>query len=118
MPFRAVRDRFLWRLRAPMGPGEIRRIERWLASARVFLAVSALVAIWMDPGEIRFSLWAFALLAFYLAQGVVIIIFLRRRQQSPPAFRFLVHSADIVWPAVISVAQDTEVLNSTEVGAA
>ncbi|MGH9500426.1 MAG: sensor histidine kinase [Terriglobales bacterium] len=86
-----------------MGPGEIRRIERWLASARVFLAVSALVAIWMDPGEIRYSLWAFALLAFYLAQGVVIIIFLRRRQQSTPAFRLLVHSADIVWPALISV---------------
>jgi len=86
-----------------MGPGEIRRIERWLASARVFLAVSALVAIWMDPGEIRFSLWAFGLLAFYLAQGVIIIIFLRRRQQSTPAFRLLVHNADIVWPALISV---------------
>ncbi len=86
-----------------MGPGEVRRIERWLASARVFLAVSALVAIWMDPGEIRYSLWAFGLLAFYLAQGVIIIIFLRRRQQSTPAFRLLVHSADIVWPALISV---------------
>ena len=84
-----------------MGPGEIRRIERWLASARVFLAVSALVAIWMDPGEIRYSLWAFALLAFYLAQGVIIIIFLRRRQQSTPAFRMLVHSADNVWHALI-----------------
>jgi signal transduction histidine kinase len=86
-----------------MGPSEVRRIERWLASARVFLAVSALVAIWMDPGAIRYSLWAFALLAFYLAQGMVIIIFLRRRQQSTPAFRLLVHSADIVWPALISV---------------
>src|SRR5580704_2096546 len=86
-----------------MGPGEVRRIERWLATARVFLAVSALVAIWMDPGAIRYSLWAFALLAFYLAQGMVIIIFLRRRQQSTPAFRLLVHSADIVWPALISV---------------
>jgi signal transduction histidine kinase len=86
-----------------MGPGEVRRIERWLASARVFLAVSALVAIWMDPAEIRYSLWAFALLAFYLAQGVVIIIFLRRRQESTAAFRLLVHSADIVWPALISV---------------
>jgi signal transduction histidine kinase len=86
-----------------MGPGEVRRIERWLASARVFLAVSALVAIWMDPGEIRNSLWAFGLLAFYLAQGMVIIIFLRRRQESTPAFRLLVHSADIVWPALISV---------------
>ncbi len=86
-----------------MGPGEVRRIERWLASARVFLAVSALVAIWMDPGEIRYSLWAFGLLAFYLAQGVIVIIFLRRRQESTPAFRLLVHSADIVWPALISV---------------
>jgi signal transduction histidine kinase len=86
-----------------MSPGEVRRIERWLASARVFLAVSALVAIWMDPGEIRYSLWAFALLAFYLAQGVIVIIFLRRRQESTAAFRLLVHSGDIVWPAVISV---------------
>jgi signal transduction histidine kinase len=65
--------------------------------------VAALVAIWMDPGEIRYSLWAYGLLAFYIAQGVIIILFLRRRQQSTSSFRFLVHSADIVWPAVISI---------------
>jgi signal transduction histidine kinase len=86
-----------------MSPGEVRRIERWLASARVFLAVSALVAVWMDPAVIGYSLWAFGLLAFYIAQGVIIIIFLRRRQQSTPSFRVLVHSADIIWPAVISM---------------
>jgi signal transduction histidine kinase len=103
LPFRTVRDRFLWRLRAPLGPGEVRRTERWLASARVFLAVSALVAIWMDPREIRYSIWAFGLLAFYIAQGMIIIIFLRRRQRSTTSFRVLVHSADLLWPAVISV---------------
>ncbi len=86
-----------------MGPGEIRRTERWLATARVFLAVAALVAIWMDPGEVRYSLWAYGLLAFYIAQGVIIILFLRRRQQSTASFRLLVHCADIVWPALISV---------------
>jgi len=86
-----------------LGPGEIRRIERWLATARVFLAISALVAIWMDPGEIRYSLWAFALLAFYIAQGVIIIIFLRRRQESTASFRLLVHSADVVWPTLILI---------------
>lgn len=85
-----------------MGPGEIRRTERWLASARVFLAVSALVAIWMDPREIHYSIWAFGLLAFYIAQGMIIIIFLRRRQQSTAAFRVLVHGADLFWPALIS----------------
>ncbi len=81
----------------------MRRVERWLASARVFLAVSALVAIWMNPAEIRYSLWAIGLLAFYIAQGMIIIFFLRWRQQSTPAFRVLVHSADIIWPALISL---------------
>ena len=103
MLFQALRHRFLWRQRAPIDPGEIRRIERWLATARVFLAVSALVAVRMDPGEIGYSFWAYGLLAFYIAQGMVIILLLRRREQSTVSFRRLVHAADIVWPALISI---------------
>jgi signal transduction histidine kinase len=99
----ALRHRFLWRQRAPIGPGEVRRIERWLATARVFLAISALVAVRLDPGEIRYSFWAYGLLAFYIAQGVVIILLLRRREQSTSSFRGLVHAADIVWPGLISL---------------
>ncbi len=72
-----------------------------MASARVFLALSALVAIWRDPGEVSNSVWASGLLAFYIAQGVFIILLLRRRQQSTASFRLLVHGADIVWPALI-----------------
>jgi signal transduction histidine kinase len=86
-----------------MSPGEIRRIERWLATARVSLALASLVAIWMDPAEVRYSLWAYGLLAFYIIQGVFIILFLRRRQESTPNFRLLVHSADVVWPGLISL---------------
>ena len=56
MLFQALRHRFLWRQRAPIDPGEIRRIERWLATARVFLAISALVAVRMDPAEIALLL--------------------------------------------------------------
>jgi signal transduction histidine kinase len=103
LSLRALRNRFLWRLRAPLGAGEIRRTERWLASARVFLAVAALIAIWMDPAEIGYSLWAFAFLAFYIAHGLLIMTLLRRRQASTARFRVLVHSADIVWPALILV---------------
>ncbi|MGH9503560.1 MAG: sensor histidine kinase [Terriglobales bacterium] len=103
MSFQELRHRFLWRQRAPIGPGEIRRIERWLATARVFLAISALVAIRMDPAEIRYSFWAYGLLAFYIAQGVIVILLLRRREQSTVSFRRLVHAADIVWPALISI---------------
>lgn len=86
-----------------MSSGEIRRIERWLATARVFLAIAALVAVQLDPGAVRFSVWLLGLLAFYIAQGVIVIIFLRRRQQSTASFRALLHAADIAWPAVISM---------------
>ncbi len=97
-----LRPRSLWRNRAPFSPEEIRRTERWLATARMFLAISALVAVWMDPGEVR-SVWAYALLAFYIGQGTVIILLLRARQQSTASFRMLVHGADVVWPALISL---------------
>ncbi len=102
-PVRALRHRFLWRLRAPADPGEVRRIERWLATARVGLAISCLVAILIDPGEVRYSVWVGGLLAFYIAQSMAILLLLRRREQSTSSFRILVHAADIVWPAVISV---------------
>ena len=85
-----------------MGPGEVRRIERWLATARVGLAISALFAIWMDP-EIGYSPWAYWLLGFYIVHGVVVMLLLRFRQESTPAFRVVVHALDIIWPALISV---------------
>ena len=34
----------------------------------------------MDPGEIRYSFWAYGLLAFYIAQGVVVMLLLRRHE--------------------------------------
>lgn len=92
-----------WRLRVPQDPGETRRIERWLATARVFLAVSTLVAIRMDPTELGHSWAAYGLFVFYMANGILILMLLRRRQQSTPGFRFLVHAGDVVWPAVISI---------------
>lgn len=85
-----------------MSPEEVRRTERWLATARVFLAISALITIWMDPAEIR-SVWAYALLAIYIAQGTAIMLLLRWHEQSTPTFRLLVHAGDIVWPALISL---------------
>jgi signal transduction histidine kinase len=104
LSFSWIRRRFLWRLRATTSPDEIRRIERWLATARVFLAISALAAIWMDPqqSETILSPWAYWLLAFYIVNGVVILILLRLRQQSTSAFRLLIHCLDIVWPALIT----------------
>jgi signal transduction histidine kinase len=100
---RAHRYRLSWKFRAPADPGETRRIERWLATARVFLAISALAAIYMDPTQLGHAPVAYGLLGFYLVHGVMVITLLRRRQESTASFRLLVHAADIVWPAFISV---------------
>jgi signal transduction histidine kinase len=69
----------------------------------VFLAVSTLVAIRMDPTELGHSWAAYGLFVFYMANGILILMLLRRRQQSTAAFRLLVHCGDIVWPALISL---------------
>jgi len=99
----AERYRQSWRLRIPPDAGETRRIERWLATARVFLAAAALAAIYMDPTQLGYAPIAYGLLGFYLIHGVIVMTLLRRRQQSTPAFRLLVHAGDIVWPALVSV---------------
>jgi signal transduction histidine kinase len=100
LPPLASQNRFSWKLRTPIGPGEVRRIERWLATARLTLAISALFALWMDRTQI--SWWAHWLLGIYIIHGTVVMFLLRFRKQSTPAFRSLVHAADLVWPALIS----------------
>jgi signal transduction histidine kinase len=87
-------------------PSEVRRTERWLATARVFLAVSALVAIRMDPTQLGNSPAAYGLLGFYMGNSILVLMLLRRRQSSTPSFRLMVHAADVVWPAFISVFGD------------
>ncbi len=98
------RYRSLWRLRAPIGPDETRRIERWLALARVFLAISAQVALWLDPTELSagssLPLWC---VRIYIAHSVNVMLLVRWRRRSTASFRLLVHAADVLWPALISI---------------
>jgi signal transduction histidine kinase len=92
------------RTQARTDPSEIRRVEQILATARVFLAVSALAAIYMDPTQFGHSSAAYGLFVFYLANSIGIwMLLLRQRKASTASFRALVHAADIVWPAFISV---------------
>jgi signal transduction histidine kinase len=90
-------------LRIPPDPSETRRIERWLATARVFLAAATLLALRMDPTELGHSWAAYGLFVFYLANAILIMMLLRRRQRSTAAFRLLVHAGDLAWPALISI---------------
>ena len=103
LPFQATGYRLFSRLRAPITPGEVRRIERWLASARVGLAISALIAVWMDPTELGYSFWAYSILGLYIVHGVLVMLLVRFRKESTASFRLLVHGADIVWPVLVTL---------------
>ena len=93
-----------WRFRAPLSPGEIRRTERWLATARVALSIAAILALWMRPKSgIVYSGWLYWLLTVYIAHGVVVMLLLRFRHESTKNFRLVVHSVDIFWPALMAM---------------
>lgn len=57
----------------------------------------------MDPTELGNSWAAYGLFVFYLANGILILMLLRRRQESTAGFRLLVHAGDVLWPALISI---------------
>src|SRR6202051_4315625 len=96
--------RDLWRFRAPLSSGEIRRTERWLATARVALTIAAELHIWREPVRgFAYSRWLYWLLTVYLAHAVVVMLLVRFRPRSTKAFRLVVHAADIVWPVLISM---------------
>ncbi len=94
----------LWRFRAPLSASEIRRTERWLATARVALTIAALVTMVMEPGRGHgYSRWLLWLLIVYLTHATVVMLLVRVRRQSTFAFRLVVHAADILWPVLISM---------------
>ena len=98
------RYRDLWRFRVPLSAGEIRRTERWLASARVALTIAAVLTLWMEPARgFVYSPWLYWLLLVYFVHAVVVMLLVRFRPQSTNAFRLVVHGVDILWPVLISL---------------
>ena len=94
----------LWRFRAPLSASEIRRTERWLATARVALTIAALATMVIEPGRgPAYSRWLLWLLIVYLTHATVVMLLVRARRQSTFAFRLVVHAADILWPVLISM---------------
>ncbi len=78
----------------------MRRIERWLAIARLALAIPALFSIWIGP--IHVSFWGEWLLGIYIIHGTVVMLLLKYRKRPSLAFLSLVYVADLVWPAAMS----------------
>lgn len=94
--------RLLNRLGALEPPGEALQVERVLATGRAFLAITALVAIYVDPSQPRFATAGYALLIGYLAYSTIVLLLFRSKTRFDPSLRRLVHAADILWPTVIT----------------
>ena len=98
------RQKKLFGKRAPVSTEERRRIERWLATSRVLLAIAALFTMWLRaPSGRHHATSAFVAVTAYLAFSVAVMLFFRYRQDSSTRFVLLVHAADTIWPAVIAV---------------
>ncbi|MFB3922720.1 MAG: sensor histidine kinase [Terriglobia bacterium] len=91
-------------MKTPHVTGEAQQIERTLAVARAFLAVSSLIAIVLDPTRPGgFAALTITLMVIFVIHSLLILALVRIRSESTPAFRFIVHAIDILWPAVISI---------------
>ncbi len=96
--------RLFTRLRATVDPNEGFRVERVLASARAFLAVASLIAVWLDPTEpARHPALTYTLLTLYALHSVIALAWLRDRQRASPELCLALHTVDIIWPAIISL---------------
>jgi signal transduction histidine kinase len=94
--------------RAASTPEERRRIERWLATSRVFMAIAALFAMWFRASDAgSYSVTAYVVVTVYLAFSVAVMFFFRYRRGSSEVFVIFVHAIDTTWPALIAVFSNT-----------
>ena len=93
-----LRHRFLPRLAAPEDAAERLRIERVLASARLFLTLAALVAVYLDPTEpVSYANLAYGILIAYFVWDVIVWVHVHRADHIGE-FRNLIHFFDIAFP--------------------
>jgi signal transduction histidine kinase len=83
---------------------EGQRVERTLATARVFMAAASLTAIGVDPaGPPQFEVLVYVLLIVYLIHSIAILILVRIREESTGGFHLGVHAVDVLWPALLAI---------------
>lgn len=104
MRFALDPHRFLLRLQPASTPDELRRVERVLATTRLFLVTSFLAAMYVFPTEPgHYPPLVYLLLFLYLIHSFVVMVLARIRVRPTLPFRLFVQGADIVWPTVVSL---------------
>ncbi len=91
-------------MRVPATVEETRRVERVLATSRVFLATCFLAALYLDRSQPGHRvLLAYEVVLLYLVHAIIVMWLVRFRRQPTRYFRLMVHLGDIAWPAVIAI---------------
>jgi signal transduction histidine kinase len=107
MALAAVSDFLGRRLPVPQNRSDLIGDERILATARAVLAVSSLVAVYFDPTEpVPYASLAYGLLVLYSGYSVTLAVVLRFRTEVSAHYSLGVHTADVLWPVVISAFTD------------
>ena len=84
--------------------GEPRRVERVLATVRIVLAVSALVAVYYGSTQpSRYAGVADGLLLMYAGYAVGVYIAIRRSSVVPSRAALAIHAIDILFPSIITL---------------
>jgi signal transduction histidine kinase len=100
----SVPEPFSHRLALREISGELIEIERILATVRVVLALSSLVAVYFDSTEpAQYASLVSGLLLLYLGHSIALLVMLQFLTQVSPRFSWVVHATDVLWPAVISL---------------
>src|SRR5258708_2716488 len=103
-PVPSVLDLASRRLNLPRSRRGLIETERVLAAVRVVVAFSSLLMVELRPSDVSpFNEVVLFLLLLYLAHAVWLIVLLQWRAEISSRFSVLVHAADILWPAVISL---------------
>ena len=102
----SFRYRFLRRLRPGFSRHEEHRVERALATARVIVALTSLVAVYIDPTDpAKYRHAAYLVLVGYTAWSAIVSAALRWRPANN-AFVRVIHAADVIWPSLLCIYSD------------
>jgi signal transduction histidine kinase len=81
--------------------------ERVLAAVRLVLALSSTLSLWLTPAEVYPFSWAMFFVLLYVAHCAGLLVTLQMRSGISPITTRVIHTVDILWPAVISLFGST-----------
>src|SRR5581483_4942036 len=83
-------------------PDELSRTERILATARLVLALTSLLALYLDAARpFRYETLVYVLVFVYSAHAISILLLVHWRDEIRSSAAWAIHIVDVLWPGII-----------------